>query len=281
MQNLVLVTALALLVGAPLRAQETKPQETKPAPQETKPAPQEATPATARDFFLFTKALRPLREGVMTSQVKMDIQGEGIAVTIRSDIQLIQKATGAFISDFTVTPPGGGKPKRYKVTNSGKTTWVQDLSAKTYAIQKVTEDNEFLVHGLLTGMAQKALEKLDENQLKLLDSTEPSPELIAALEQSVKNDEGTLKVHDETRNGRTYRVYDLYANGPQGEKISIFVGADGKPERMSMQLEKDKLKIAFSEVVVSLNPNLPKTATFRFVPTRAVKKVKAIDLGSF
>jgi hypothetical protein len=280
MQNLVIFTALALLGGAPLPVQDAKPLEAKPAVAAT-PTPQESTPASARDFFLFTKALRPLREGILTSQVKMDIQGEGIAVTLRSDIRLTHKATGAFMSELTVTPPGGAKPKRYKVTHSGKTTWVQDLGAGTYAIQKVTEDNEFMVQGLLTGLALKALEKLDATQLKLLDAAEPTPELAAALEMAVKSEEGTLKVRDELRGTRTYRVYDLATGGAKGEVLSIFVGPDGKPDRLLMHLDQEKLKINFSEIILNLTPTVPTGARFRFTPTRATKKVKQIDLGSF
>lgn len=276
MQNLVIFTALALLGSAPTVAQDTKPAvEAKPAA-----VAQEGTPATARDFFLFTKALKPLREGVLTSQVKMEIQGDGLAVTLRADIRLIQKASGAYISTITVQPPGGGALRHFKVTYSGKTTWVQDLDAKTYALQPVASDNEFLVHGLITGLAQKALEKLDPQQLKLLDASEPIPELMAALESAMKTGEVGLKVRDEVRGVRTLRVYDLQSGGPKSEVISIYVGPNNQPDRLAMQLLQEKMKINFSEVVLTISPTLPKGTVFRFTPTKATKKVKKIDLGS-
>ncbi|MBB6051999.1 hypothetical protein [Armatimonas rosea] len=277
MQHLVIFTALALIGGTPTLAQDTMPAgETKPAV-----AVPESTPATARDFFLFTKALKPLREGMVTSQVRMDLKGDNLSVTLQAEIKLVQKASGAYLSDILVQSPTGGKPHHYKVTSSGKTTWVQDVDAKTYAIQPVASDNEFLVRGLLTGLAQKALEKLEPAQLKALDAPEPTPELAAALESGMKPGEVNLKVRDEQRGARTLRVYDLQTGGPKGEVISIFVGPNNQPDRLAMKLKQDKLDISFSEVVLSINPTIAKTVSFRYTPTRGVRKVKKIDLGNF
>ncbi|WP_394795814.1 hypothetical protein [Armatimonas sp.] len=272
MQPLIFFTVLSLLNGTP-----QVPQEPQTAPLG---APQESVPATGRDYFLFTKALKSLRQGQLTSLVTMDIKGEGLAVVLKGQIHLTHKTSGAYMSELSVLPPLGGKPKRYKVTHDSKTTWVQDLGAGTYALQKVTEENEFLVRGLLTGLAKTALEKLEPSQLKFLDAAEPTPELAVELEKAVKQGDGDIKVRDETLEGKIYRVYDLQPGKEKGV-ISIYVTSGHRPERLSMLLDQDKLKIKFTEVVSSLIPTIPEKTSFRFVPTRSLKKVKKIDLGNY
>ena len=182
MQYLVFLTAMTLIGGVPGSLQGT------PSPTATvsTPATPQGAPATGRDYFLFTKSLRPLQQGQVTTQVTMDVEGEGLHVTVRGDIVLTHKSSGEFVSELTVQPPMGGKPRRYKVISGATRTWVQDISAKTYAIQKVSEDNEFLVRGLLIGLAKTALAKLKPEQLKLMDAPEPTPELLAALEAGTK-----------------------------------------------------------------------------------------------
>ena len=277
MQYLVFLTAMTLVSGVSGGFQGTP----SPAATASTPAKPQGTPATGRDYFLFTRALRPLQQGQVTTQVTMDVAGEGLHVTVRGDIVLTHKSSGEFVSEMTVQPPMGGKPRRYKVINNDTRTWVQDLSAKTYAIQKVGEDNEFLVRGLLVGLAKTALAKLKPEQLKLMDAPEPTPELLAALEAGTKDDEGTLKVRDETREGKTYRVYDLQPEKNKEGVISLFVGTASYPERLTMTLTQDKLKINFTEAIKSVLPAIPAGTSFRYTPTRGIKKVKKIDLGSF
>jgi hypothetical protein len=271
MQTLVIFTALSLLSGAPRSAQET--------PTAPTVATQAATPAVARDFFLFSKALLNLREGEISSLVTMDVKGEGFAVVVQAQIRLIHKFSGAFISETAVKPPLGGAAKRYKVTHDGKTTWVQDLGAKTYAIQKVNDDNEFLVRGLLSGLAKTALGKLEPAQLKLLTAAEPTPELAAELEVAVAKDDGSLKVRNEIVAGKPFRVYELKPDKEKGILL-IYVNAANRPERLTMDLEQDKLNIKFVEVIKSSLPVLPANTSFKFRPTRTMKKVKKIDLGN-
>ncbi|WP_309717888.1 hypothetical protein [Armatimonas sp.] len=272
MKALVFLTALSLLSGAPSLAQETPPAPTA--------APQTAQQATGRDFFLFSKALKNLRQGQVSSQITMDVQGEGLAVVVRGQIVLIHKASGEYTSEVTVQPPLGGAIKRYRILSNGKTTWVLDLGAKTYALQPVTDDNEFLVRGLLVGLAKTALAKLEPAQLKLLDTPEPTPELATELEAAVKKDDGSLKVRDETLEGKAYRVYDLQPGKEKGV-ISIYVNPAGRPERLSMVLDQDKLKIKFSEIIKSSLSIVPEGTKFLFTPTKTMKKVKKIDIGNF
>ena len=265
-----------LLLVAPALGQANPPPTTAPKPQ--------STAATVHDFFVFTRAIRPLRTGQLMSQLTMDITGEGIKLKVRADVsQVTSTSNGRFTSTVTVWPPSATMPKRYQVSYDGKTHTIVDLGAKTYSTATGLPGEDFFIRGMMVNFVREALAKVPEEVLKMLDAKVLTPEMTAALKEKIGEGEGAMFVRDESVEGKAYKVYEIQASSKKpDERVAIFINATTDlPELLQFKGKENNLEIAVTEKVIKADPKIPPTTSYRFVRKKGMKKVSKIEIGGF
>lgn len=272
---------LVVLV-APVLGQ-TSPTTPTPANAQTAPAKPQGNPATVHDFFVFTRALRPLKTGQLSSQLTMDIVGEGLKLKVRADVTQTYSATGRFMAETSVWPPSATAPKHYKIYFDGKVHTINEVEAKTYATSTGTVADDFFVRGMMVNFVREALAKVPADVMKMLDAKELTPEVTAALKEKIGEGDGAMFVRDETVEGKAYKVYEIQASSKKpDERVAVFINATTDlPELLQFKGKENNLEISVTEKVIKTNPKVPADMSYRFVRRKGMKKVTKIEIGGF
>jgi len=176
--------------------------------------------------------------------------------------------------------------KKYLVVSDGKTTWIHDPQKNEYAVmssEQFQASQDSILVGLSSSFLLEIVRSLVTNQEnETINQAELLQSIISFFAENYK-DEGFI--FTQTNRAVDGEDYLLYHYKSDAEKMEFILWIDAKTQTLKklQVLGGDKeIAVEITENILEQNFNpVTGTNTFRFIPTRWMKKVDTLSLEPF